>query len=663
MNNDKLFINTIRALAMDGVQKANSGHPGAPMGLAPVAYTLWKNNMKFNPNNPQWFNRDRFILSNGHASMLIYSMLYTFGYDVTLDDLKNFRQIGSKCPGHPEFRETPGVEMTTGPLGQGAATSVGYAIAEKWLAERYNKENVNLIDYKTFVIMGDGCMMEGLTSESASLAGHLKLNNLVWIYDNNNITIEGETDIAFTEDVAKRFEAYGWNVLHVKDVNDLDALQAGFAQTNEYKEGPVLLIADTNIGFGSPNLVNTSTIHGSPLGAEEIKETKEVYGFDPEIDFFVPNEMKDFRCEIGVRGNQQETEWRKVFDKYAATYPELAKELQMIQMGQLPIDWEKDLVAFPTDEKGMATRASGGKVLNRIANNIPWMIGGSADLAPSNKSNLDAFDSIQANKFNGKNIHYGVREHAMGAIANGIALSKLQTFCATFFVFSDYMKHSIRMAAMMKLPMKYIFTHDSIGVGEDGPTHQPIEHLASLRSIPGLDVIRPCDANELQELWRRAMLQKEQPSAFVLTRQNLPTLDREKYGSEKLAVKGGYVIKDVAGDKIDTILIATGSEVDVSIKAAEKLEAEGINVRVVSMPCQELFDRQDKDYKESVLPSTVLNRIAVESASSFGWHKYTGLGENITIDHYGTSGPAGELFVKFGFTVENISNKVKDLTK
>lgn len=470
MNNDRLFINTIRALAMDGVQKANSGHPGAPMGLAPVAYTLWKNNMRFNPNNPQWLNRDRFILSNGHASMLIYSMLYTFGFDMTLEDLKNFRQVGSKCPGHPEYSEVPGVEMTTGPLGQGAATSVGYAIAEKWLAEKYNKDDIKLIDYMTFVIMGDGCMMEGITSEAASLAGHLKLNNLVWIYDNNNITIEGETDLAFTENVAKRFEAYGWTIFHVKDVNDLAALQLGFENAKAVTSGPVLLITDTNIGFGSPNLQDKEAAHGAPLGQDEIKKTKEIYGLDPEVDFYVPEEMKAFRNEMGDRGNTQETKWKKLFDDYAAAYPELAKELQLIQNGQLPINWDKDLERFPTDEKGMATRASGGKVLNKIANNIPWMIGGSADLAPSNKSTLNDYNSILPNEFDGRNIHFGVREHAMGAIANGIALSNLQTFCATFFVFSDYMKPAIRMAAMMKLPMKYIFTHDSIGVGEDGPT-------------------------------------------------------------------------------------------------------------------------------------------------------------------------------------------------
>ncbi|MBN2279136.1 MAG: transketolase [Candidatus Marinimicrobia bacterium] len=661
MKKDRLFINTIRALAMDGVQKANSGHPGAPMGLAPVAYTLWKNNMKFNPNNPQWLNRDRFVLSNGHASMLIYSLLYTFGFDMTLEDLKNFRQIGSRCPGHPEFRAVPGVEMTTGPLGQGAATSVGFAIAEKWLAKKYNKDDIKLIDYKTFVIMGDGCMMEGISSEAASLAGHLKLNNLVWIYDHNKITIEGETNLAFTENVAQRFKAYGWKTYHVTDVNNLDALQAGFDLAIGDSDGPVLLIVDTNIGYGSPNLQDKEEAHGAPLGIEEIKKTKKYYGLDPETHFFVPDEMKDFRAEMEERGVQQEMDWNKLFDRYAATYPDEAKELLMIQNGQLPSEWDKDLEAFAADEKGLATRASGGKVLNRIAINIPWMIGGSADLAPSNKSRLEKFDSITAENFSGRNLHYGVREHAMGAITNGIALSKLQTFCATFFVFSDYMKPAIRMAAMMKLPVKYIFTHDSIGVGEDGPTHQPVEHLAALRSIPGLNVIRPCDANELQELWRWAMLQKEQPSAFVLTRQNLPTLDREKFASEKLAIKGGYVIKDVTGDKIDAIIIATGSEVSISMAAAEKLEADGLHVRVVSMPCQELYDSQDREYKESVLPSNITKRIAVEAASSFGWHKYTGIGENITIDCYGESGPAGELFKKFGFTAENIANKVKEL--
>jgi len=660
---DKLCIDTIRALAMDGVQKANSGHPGAPMGLAPVAFTLWKNFMKFNPNNPNWINRDRFVLSNGHASMLEYSLLYLFGYNMTLEDLKNFRQVGSKCPGHPEYGDIVGVEMTTGPLGQGAATSVGFAIAEKWLANRYNREDFSVIDYNIFAILGDGCMMEGITSEAASLAGHLKLNNLIWIYDNNNITIEGHTDLAFTEDVAKRFEAYGWKIFHVKDVNQLQNLNDHYQKAVAYQEGPVLIVADTNIAFGSPNLQDTEKAHGAPLGEEEIKKTKAFYGLDPEKKFQVPDEVKEFRHKMEEAGKAKETEWNKLFNQYAAKYPELAAELQKILRGQLPVDWDKDLTVFPPDEKGMATRASGGKVLNRIAGNIPWMIGGSADLAPSNKSNLNNADAISPGNFSGRNLHFGVREHAMGAITNGIVLSNLPAFCATFFVFSDYMKPAIRMAAMMKLPVKYIFTHDSIGVGEDGPTHQPVEHLAALRSIPNLDVVRPCDANELQELWRHAMLQKDHPTAFVLTRQNLPTLNRDKYATEKLAVKGGYVIRETEDKKIDVILVATGSEVSISIKAAEMLEREGIHVRVVSMPCQELFDRQDKEYKQSVLPREISCKIAVEAGSSFGWHKYTGLCENITIDHFGESGPAGELFEKFGFTPDNIATKVKNMIK
>lgn len=670
-NLDQLCINTIRTLSMDAVQAANSGHPGTPMALAPVAFTIYNLFMKFNPQNPEWMNRDRFILSAGHASMLLYSTLHIMGYDVTLNDIKTFRQLHSKCAGHPEYKHTPGVETTTGPLGQGVATSVGFAIAQKWLANRYNKPNYNLIDYKIFALAGDGCMMEGISGEAASLAGHLGLNNLIWIYDNNHITIEGNTKLAFSEDVATRFIAYGWNVQRVGDVNDLTMLNRSIKMAQKEIERPSLIIVDSHIAFGAPNKQDTHGAHGSPLGEEEIIATKKFYNWDYEQKFFVPNEVKEYSKQIIRRGQKQNDDWNDLFAKYEIEYPELAAEINLIQNREMPKDWD---CCIPNFESGLKVsgRAASSKVLNAIANHIPFMIGGSADLSPSTLTDIKSAQSFSKENSNGRNLHFGIREHAMGSILNGISLSGLKTFGSTFLVFSDYARSSIRLSALMNLPVIYIFTHDSIGVGEDGPTHQPIEHIASLRAIPNLEVIRPADANEVSVLWKYIMESKNAPTALILSRQDLPVFDRKKtdssegiYASAEGALKGGYVLADSDGIP-DVILIATGSEVQLAIGAYEELKKENIKARVVSMPNWNLYERQSPEYWESVLPSQVKARVAIEAGSTFGWRRFVGLhndGEVLGMRTFGASGKLNNLLEEFGLTVESVVNTAKKVIK
>ena len=661
---DQLCINTIRTLSMDAVQAANSGHPGTPMALAPVAFTIYDKYMKFNPKNPNWINRDRFILSAGHASMLLYSTLYINGYDVTLDDIKTFRQLHSKCAGHPEYGHTPGVETTTGPLGQGVATSVGFAIAQKWLAARYNKPNFNLIDYKIYSLAGDGCMMEGISGEAASLAGHLGLDNLVWIYDNNHITIEGNTSLAFSEDVTTRFIAYGWNVLRVGDVNDLEMLNRAI-QTASNKTGrPSLIIVDSHIAYGAPTKQDTHGAHGAPLGEDEIKATKKFYGWDPEKKFFVPDEVKEYTKQIIARGKKQNEEWNDLFAKYEKEFPELAAELKLIMNREMPKDWACCIPKFEAGTK-ISGRAASGKVLNAIADHIPFMIGGSADLSPSTLTNIKNAQSFAKNNYSGRNLHFGIREHAMGAIANGISLSGLKTFGSTFLVFSDFARGSIRLSALMNLPVTYIFTHDSIGVGEDGPTHQPIEHIASLRAIPNLEVIRPADANEVAVMWKYIMESKNTPTALILSRQDLPVFDRTKYSSAEGALKGGYILADSDGTP-DVILIATGSEVQLAIEAYEELKKQGIKARVVSMPNWNLYERQTPEYWESVLPSKVKARVAIEAGSTFGWRRFVGLhgeGEVLGMRTFGASGKLNSLLEEFGLTVKSVVDAAKRVMK
>ncbi len=654
-NLDQLCINTIRTLSMDAVQAANSGHPGTPMALAPVAYTIYVKFMKFNPTNSDWINRDRFILSAGHSSMLLYSTLYITGYDVTLDDIKTFRQLHSKCAGHPEYGHTPGVETTTGPLGQGVATSLGFAIAQKWLAARYNKQDFNLIDFKKFALAGDGCMMEGISGEAASLAGHLGLDNLIWFYDNNKITIEGNTNLAFSEDVATRFIAYGWNVQRVGDANDFQILARAIEIANKEKGRPSLIIVDSHIAYGAPTKQDTHGAHGSPLGEDEIKATKKFYGWDPEKKFFVPDEVKQYSQEIIKRGRKQNEEWNQLFAEYEKEYPELAAELKLIMNREMPKDWDCCIPKFEAGTK-ISGRAAGSKVLNAIADHIPFMIGGSADLSPSTLTDIKSAKSFEKNNYSGRNLHFGIREHAMGSILNGISLSGLKTFGSTFLVFSDYARSSIRLSALMNLPVTYIFTHDSIGVGEDGPTHQPIEHVASLRAIPNLEVIRPADANEVAVLWKYIMESKNTPTALILSRQDLPVFDRTKYSSAEGALKGGYVLADSEGTP-DVILIATGSEVQLAIEAYERLKEERIKARVVSMPNWNLYERQSPEYWESVLPSKVKARVAIEAGSTFGWRRFVGLhgdGEVLGMRTFGASGKINSLLEEFGLTVSSV---------
>jgi transketolase len=666
-----LSINTIRTLCMDAVQQANSGHPGTPMAMAPVAYVLWQEFLRFDPEDPIWPNRDRFILSAGHASTLLYSLLHlarvkavnrkyeTLGeLAVPLDDLKNFRQLESKCPGHPEYRWTSGVETTTGPLGQGVATSVGIALAGKWLAERYNRPDFPMFDYDVYALAGDGCMMEGISGEAASLAAHLGLSNLCWIYDNNHITIEGNTSLAFSEDVAGRFLAYGWNVQRVSNANDLDLLREALQRFKKTLARPSLIIVDSHIAYGAPTKQDTSAAHGEPLGENEIRATKRRYGWPEDAKFLVPPEVvDDFNAGIGKRGGQLRADWMNLFTAYSKQYPELAAETLAIQHREPPKDWDAEIPTFPPDPKGLASRDSSGKVLNAIAKRHPWLIGGSADLSPSTKTRLtfENAGEISRENLGGRNIHFGVREHAMGAILNGLALAKLRAFGSGFLIFSDYGRGSLRLAAIMELPVIYIFTHDSIGVGEDGPTHQPVEHLASLRTIPGLTVIRPCDANEVAEAWRVIIEKKYDPVALILTRQAIPTLDRSMVAPASGLRRGAYVLSDATNGKPDVLLLATGSEVSLCLDAQEALRQKGAQARVISMPSWELFERQDEDYREAVLPSDVEARVSVENAARFGWERYVGLkGDRIGMRTFGASAPLKALQQKFGFTVDAV---------
>jgi transketolase len=675
---DQLCINTIRTLSMDAVQKANSGHPGTPMALAPVAYCLWQQFLRYDPENPIWPNRDRFVLSNGHASMLLYSLLHLADVRdvsadgkilptpaVSLHEIENFRQLGSKTPGHPEYGWTAGVETTTGPLGQGVANSVGMAIAERWLAQYFNRPGFDIFHYNVWAICGDGDMMEGISSEAASVAGHLKLSNLCWIYDNNKITIEGDTNLAFDESVAARFAAYGWDVQHVRDANDLIALANAYTHALGVKGRPKLIIVDSHIGFGAPHRQDTKEAHGEPLGEEEIKLTKRAYGWPEDAKFLVPDGVcENFRNVMGKRGRQLTSQWNALFVAYSKQYPDLAIPFERVQHQQPPDGWDKDIPLFPPDAKGLATRDSSGKVLNAIAKSHPWLMGGSADLYPSTKTRLtfDGAGDFEAGQYNARNFHFGIREHAMGAIVNGMTLSKLRAYGSTFMIFSDYMKAPIRLSAIMEIPSIWIFTHDSIGVGEDGPTHQPIEQLLSLRAVPGLVTLRPADANEVVEAWKVIMHLQKEPAALILTRQALPTVDRAKYGSAAGLARGAYILADAEGGNPQVILMATGSEVYLCLDAYQKLKAEGLRPRVVSMPSWDLFERQDQSYRDLVLPPDVTARVAVEQASTFGWAQYTGLkGRVIGMRTFGASAPLKDLQKKFGFTTEAVIQAAHDL--
>ncbi len=658
---------------MDAVQQANSGHPGTPMAMAPVVYNLWQQFLRFDPADPIWPNRDRFVLSAGHASTLLYAMVHlcqvkavnpeyeTLGkLSVTLEDVKNFRQLESKCPGHPEYRWTSGIETTTGPLGQGVATSVGMAIASKWMAQYFNRPGFEMIDFNAYALAGDGCMMEGLSGEAASLAGHLKLSNLCWIYDNNHITIEGNTALAFSEDVATRFMGYGWNVVRVADANDQAMLTRAFNTFHATKDRPTLIIVDSHIAYGAPNKQDTSAAHGEPLGEQEIKLTKKNYGWPEDAKFLVPAGVYErFQELIGKRGRSARDAWMSKFGDYERQYPELADQMYKMQKRQLPDGWDADIPTFPTDAKGMGGRDASGKVQNAIGKRVPWLVGGAADLAPSTKTRLtfDGAGDFEAGNYGGRNMHFGIREHAMGSIVNGMCLSKIRSFGSGFLIFSDYMRAPIRLSALMELPVIYIFTHDSIGVGEDGPTHQPVEQLISLRAIPGLITLRPGDANEVAEAWRAIMKFRHEPVCLILSRQNMPTLDRTKYGPASGVAKGAYVLADAKGGSPDVILIGTGSEVQLCVDAYEKLTAEGIKARVVSMPSWELFDHQSKEYRESVLPPSVKARVSVEQASTFGWQRYAG--GNVGMVTFGASAPLKELQKKFGFTPDAVAAAAK----
>ena len=670
-NFDQLCVDTIRTLAIDAIQQANSGHPGTPMGMAPTVYTLWQRILRFDPEDPIWPNRDRFVLSAGHASMLLYSILHLVGtkavdpdYEVlgrpsvSLDDIKHFRQFRSRAAGHPEYRWTSGVETTTGPLGQGVATSVGMAVAGKWLAARYNRPGFEIFNYNVFSLCGDGCMMEGVSSEAASIAGHLKLGNLCWIYDNNRITIEGPTTVAFTEDVGARFGAYGWNVLRVGDANDLTAIERALRSAKAAHDRPSLIIVDSHIGYGSPHRQDTPAAHGEPLGEEEIKLTKRAYGWPEDAKFLVPDGVYDhFQDGIGKRGREQRQAWEARFKEYEKAHPQHADEIQRIQRRDLPPDWENSVPVFPADAKGVSGRDSSAKVLNAVAQKIPWLIGGSADLSPSTKTRLtfDGAGDFQAGSYAGRNLHFGVREHSMGSILNGLALSKLRPFGSGFLIFSDYGRGAVRLSALMEIPVTHIFTHDSIGVGEDGPTHQPIEHLISLRAIPHLIVLRPGDPNEVAEAWKVILRMKRQPVALILSRQNLPTLDRTSYAPASGLAKGAYVLADAVAGTPEVILMATGSEVSLCVSAFEQLKSEGIRARVVSMPSWELFEQQSQQYRDSVLPPSVQARVAVEQASTMGWARYTGAsGAMLGMKTFGASAPLKVLQEEFGFTKEHI---------
>jgi transketolase len=675
---DQLCINTIRTLSMDAVQQANSGHPGTPMAMAPVAYALWQRHLRFDPGDPIWPNRDRFVLSMGHASMLLYSLLHLCGVkavnpkyetlgelSVGLDDIKRFRQLDSRCPGHPEYRWTSGVETTTGPLGQGVATSVGMAIAAKWNAAQFNRPGFEMFSFDVYALAGDGCLMEGVSQEAASLAGHLKLDNLVWIYDNNHITIEGATSLAFSDDVATRFIGYGWNVTRVGDANDLSMLDRAFATARHTKDRPTLIIVDSHIGYGAPHKQDTHAAHGEPLGDEEIRLTKRFYGWPEDAKFLVPDGVREhFAAGIGARGAALRAAWMTSFEAYKARYPAEADALFRMQHRQLPEGWDKGLPTFPPDARGLAGRDASAKVLNALAPNIPWLIGGSADLAPSTKTRLtfSGVSDFEAGDYAGRNMHFGIREHAMGAILNGLSLSKVRAYGSGFLIFSDYGRPPIRLAAIMEIPVIYVFTHDSIGVGEDGPTHQPVEQLLSLRAIPGLIVLRPGDANEVTEAWRVILQLRHEPAALILSRQALPTIDRTRYASAAGVAKGAYVLADPPAGDPEVLLLATGSEVSLCLTAHEQLVAGGVRSRVVSMPSWELFEQQPQAYRDSVLPPAVTARVSVELAATLGWERYVGTaGRCIGMRTFGASAPLKELQKKFGFEPERVAAAAREL--
>lgn len=674
---DQLSINTIRTLAIDAIQKANSGHPGTPMGMAPTAYTLWQKQLRFDPRDPIWPDRDRFVLSCGHASMLLYALLHLTGVravdakyeqldqpSVTLDDIKTFRQLGSKCPGHPEYHLTSGIEATTGPLGQGVAMSVGMAIAREWLAQHFNRPGYPIFDYNVYALCGDGCMMEGISGEAASLAGHLKLEHLCWIYDSNRVSIEGSTRLAFTEDVGARFLAYGWYVIRVRDANNTTEIGEALTRSRETRGQPTLIIIESHIGYGAPHKQDTATAHGEPLGADEVRLVKRAYGWPEDAQFLVPDGVYDnFRKGIGERGSRLRADWEAMLARYRQDHPELAEALEQMQRRELPKGWDTDIPTFPADAKGIASRNSSAKVENAIAANLPWLIGGSADLAPSTKTllTLEGSGHFEPESYGGRNFHFGVREHAMGAVCNGMALSKIRAFGSGFLIFSDYMRAAIRLSAIMEVPVIYIFTHDSIGVGEDGPTHQPVEQLASLRAIPGLLTLRPCDANEVAEAWRVVMALKHQPACLVLSRQALPTLDRSRLAPASGVARGAYVLADPPQGKPDVILIGTGSEVSLCLGAADELAADGIRARVVSMPSWELFEMQDAAYRAEVLPPEITARVSVEQAATIGWERYVGMrGAKIGMHTFGASAPLKALQTKFGFTPDRVAEAARD---
>ncbi len=665
---DKLCIDTIRTLSMDAVQKANSGHPGTPMALAPVAYTVWQNFLRYDPQEPNWPNRDRFVLSNGHASMLLYSVLHLAGVKdaarkeggplaVSLDDIKAFRQLHSKCPGHPEHGLTVGVETTTGPLGQGCGNSVGMAMASKWLGSHFNTAGETLFDFDVYTLCGDGDMMEGVASEAASIAGHLMLGNLCWIYDSNRITIEGHTDLAFSEDVATRFKGYGWNVLHVGDANDTERLAEALQAFKDTHAAPTLIVVESHIGYGAPHKQDTAAAHGEALGVEEIKLAKRHYGWPEDSSFLVPDGVREhFDAKLGKRGAELRAKWDAALNTYRSQHPDLAEQLDHMLAGKLPTGWDKDLPTFEADAKGIATREAGGKAINALAKNYPWMLGGAADLSPSTKTNLvfEGAGAFEA-ETHGRNLHFGIREHAMGSICNGLALCNLRAYGSTFLIFSDYMKPPMRLSALMELPTVFVFTHDSIGVGEDGPTHQPVEQLLSLRGVPGMITLRPADANETVEAWRVIAGLRKQPAALVLTRQALPTIDRAEFAPAAGVAKGAYVLADAKPGKPEVILIGTGSEVQLCVQVYETLKGEGVAARVVSMPSWELFEKQDQDYRDSVLPPDVLARVSVEAGSALGWDRYAGaFGEIIGMHSFGASAPIKDLMTHFGFTPEKV---------
>ena len=677
---DQLCINTIRGLCMDAIQKANSGHPGTPVGIAPVAYTLWQRFLRFDPTDPIWPNRDRFVLSEGHASALLWSLLHLTrvravdpDYEVlgrpsvSMEDLQTFRRLGSRCPGHPEYRWTSGVETTTGPLGQGVATSVGMALAGQWLAARYNKNGFPLFDFDVYALAGDGCMMEGISSEAASFAGHQQLSNLCWIYDSNRVTIEGHTDITFTEDVAARFTAYGWYVTEVSDANDLEQVERAFQSAKAEHERPSFILVHSHIGYGSP-VEDSPKAHGEPFGVEGVKATKRFLGMPDDIDFYAPDEVYEaFADGLGARGQAARTAWEALFDAYRAAHADLADELDRIQRRELPDGWDSVLPMFPPDPKGIASRDSSSQVLNLLAQHLPWLMGGSADLSPSTKTNLtfDGAGTFQPTERGGRNLHLGIREHTSAAIANGMALTKVRPYWSGFLIFSDYARGAMRLSALMEIPVIHIFTHDSIGVGEDGPTHQPVEQLASLRAVPGLLVFRPADANEVVETWRIVAGLRHEPAAIVLSRQALPTLDRSVVAPASGLAKGAYVLveaeKDGARAVPEIILLATGSEVSLALEARSELQAEGIATRVVSMPCWELFDRQPQPYRDEVLPPAVRARVGIEQASTLGWDRYVGdQGAIVGMHTFGASAPLKQLLTRFGFTPDRVADVARE---